>query len=241
MSLTKVSNAAASTANTPYDYVYKLIIIGDSGIGKSALLKRFSDQKYNDVYTSTIGVDFRVHTIIVDGLICRLQIWDTAGQERFRTITSAYYKGAHGIIIVYDITNPDTFTNCDMWLKEVEKNAHSQAIKILVGTKSDLAEHRNVSLSDAQLFADKHCMKYIEVSSKSNHNVDDVFITIARQLCGSLQLAPTSTHNNSNTNANTNANANNTFNNNIKYQTIKVNSNKPSIDPYLPYNQSKCC
>ena len=96
--------------NTEYDYLFKLLIIGDSGVGKSCLLLRFADGTYTDSYISTIGVDFKIHTVNLDGKIIKLQIWDTAGQERFRTITSSYYRGAHGIIVVYDVTDQDTFS-----------------------------------------------------------------------------------------------------------------------------------
>ena len=96
--------------NAEYDYLFKLLIIGDSGVGKSCLLLRFADGTYTDSYISTIGVDFKIHTVNLDGKIIKLQIWDTAGQERFRTITSSYYRGAHGIIVVYDVTDQDTFS-----------------------------------------------------------------------------------------------------------------------------------
>ena len=127
-----------TTLGPEYDYLFKLIIIGDSGIGKSCLLNRFADDIFTDSYISTIGVDFKIRTIEVNGRLCKLQIWDTAGQERFRTITSSYYRGAHGIILVFDITNPESFANCEMWLTEVQRYATDQVKIILVGTKSDL-------------------------------------------------------------------------------------------------------
>ena len=96
--------------NTEYDYLFKLLIIGDSGVGKSCLLLRFAEGTYTDSYISTIGVDFKIHTVNLDGKVVKLQIWDTAGQERFRTITSSYYRGAHGIIVVYDVTDQETFS-----------------------------------------------------------------------------------------------------------------------------------
>ena len=176
--------------NTPraeYDYLFKLIIIGDSGIGKSCLLNRFADDVYTDAYISTIGVDFKIRTIEVNGRVCKLQIWDTAGQERFRTIISSYYRGAHGIILAYDITNSESFTNLEMWLTEVQHYATDQVKIILVGTKSDLNEKRKVAFTDAQEFAAKNRMEYIETSSKTTINVESAFLQLANELCGSYK------------------------------------------------------
>jgi Ras-related protein Rab-1A len=173
-----------TTLGPEYDYLFKLIIIGDSGIGKSCLLNRFSDDVYTDSYISTIGVDFKIRTIEVDGRVCKLQIWDTAGQERFRTITSSYYRGAHGIVLVFDITNPESFTNCEMWLTEVQRYATDQVKIILVGTKSDLSDKRKVAFADAQEFAAKHRMEYVETSAKTAINVETAFLNLAKDLCG---------------------------------------------------------
>jgi len=178
------SSSSNQQQGAEYDYLFKLIIIGDSGIGKSCLLNRFSDDIFTDEYVSTIGVDFKIRTIELDGRVCKLQIWDTAGQERFRTITSSYYRGAHGIIIVYDITNPETFSNCEMWLNEIQTYAKEQAIKVLVGAKLDLADRRKISFADAQEFAAKHRMEYIETSAKSGINIEETFLNLAKQLCG---------------------------------------------------------
>lgn len=166
-----------------YDYLFKLIIIGDSGTGKSSLLSRFADDVYTDSYISTIGVDFKIKTIDIDGKLCKLQIWDTAGQERFRTITSSYYRGAHGILLVFDITNPESFVNLTSWLKEVTNYASETVNLILVGTKSDLAaDKRKISYTDAIEFAKAHNMEYIETSAKSSINIDTAFITLTNNL-----------------------------------------------------------
>ncbi len=175
----------ALSAINEYDYLFKLIIIGDSGIGKSSLLNRFADNIYTDSYISTIGVDFKIRTLEVDGKIVKLQIWDTAGHELYRTITSSYYRGAHGIMLVFDITNPDTFQNLTLWLKEVENYAKDDVRKILVGTKSDLADKRKVAYADAVEYAKSHGMEYVETSAKTALNVELAFIDLA----GSLKQA----------------------------------------------------
>lgn len=129
------------------DYLFKLLLIGDSGVGKSCLLLRFADDTYTESFISTIGVDFKIRTIDLEGKTVKLQIWDTAGQERFRTITSSYYRGAHGIIVVYDITDAESFANVRMWLKEVERYGSEGVSKLLVGNKSDLTSKRAVEYS----------------------------------------------------------------------------------------------
>ncbi|KAG0454929.1 hypothetical protein HPP92_023851 [Vanilla planifolia] len=122
--------------NPEYDYLFKLLLIGDSGVGKSCLLLRFADDSYLESYISTIGVDFKIRTVEQDGKTIKLQIWDTAGQERFRTITSSYYRGAHGIIVVYDVTEQESFNNVKQWLSEIDRYATENVNKLLVGTNA---------------------------------------------------------------------------------------------------------
>ena len=136
--------------NAEYDYLFKVLLIGNSGVGKSSLLLRFADDVFTDNFMPTIGVDFKIRTIEVDGKTIKLQIWDTAGQERFKTITSSYYKGAHGIIVTYDITDRESFSAIENWMGEVEKHASDNISRILVGNKSDMEDSRQVSSDEGK-------------------------------------------------------------------------------------------
>merc|ERR1711934_829249 len=148
-------NSMAGLHQPEDDHLFKLLLIGDSGVGKSCLLLRFADDTYAESYISTIGVDFKIRTIQLEGKTIKLQIWDTAGQERFRTITSSYYRGAHGIIVVYDITDADSFANVRQWLEEIQRYACEGVNKLLVGNKCDLASKRLVEKKTAEDFAGK--------------------------------------------------------------------------------------
>ncbi|KAF9732063.1 hypothetical protein PMIN01_09992 [Paraphaeosphaeria minitans] len=165
-----------------YDYLFKLLLIGDSGVGKSCLLLRFADDTYTESYISTIGVDFKIRTIELDGKTVKLQIWDTAGQERFRTITSSYYRGAHGICVVYDVTDMDSFNNVKQWLQEIDRYATEGVNKLLVGNKSDMADKKVVEYTVAKEFADSLGIPFLETSAKSATNVEQAFLTMARQI-----------------------------------------------------------
>lgn len=165
-----------------YDYLFKLVLIGDSGVGKSCLLLRFADDAFTESYISTIGVDFRFRTVKIDGKTVKLQIWDTAGQERFRTITSAYYRGADGIIMVYDVTSQDSFEHVNDWLKEVNRYASEGTCKLLVGNKSDRTVDKAVTEETAKEFADELGIAFLETSAKSAKNVEEAFLTLAGEL-----------------------------------------------------------
>ncbi|KDP40809.1 hypothetical protein JCGZ_24808 [Jatropha curcas] len=165
-----------------YDYLFKLLLIGDSGVGKSCLLLRFADDAYIESYISTIGVDFKIRTVEQDGKTVKLQIWDTAGQERFRTITSSYYRGAHGIIIVFDVTDEESFENVKTWLTEIDKFATDSVNKLLVGNKCDLTNKRVVSNETAKAFADEIGIPFLETSAKNSTNVEDAFMTMAAEI-----------------------------------------------------------
>jgi len=178
------------SAATEYDYLFKLLLIGDSGVGKSCLLLRFADHTYTESYISTIGVDFKIRTIDLDGKTIKLQIWDTAGQERFRTITSSYYRGAHGIIVVYDVTDMESFNNVKQWLNEIDRYAVENVCKLLVGNKCDLVAKRQVDYDTAKDFADKLDIPFLETSAKAATNVEKAFLTMAAEIKNTLAKHP---------------------------------------------------
>ncbi|KAH9930834.1 GTP-binding protein ypt1 [Fomitopsis serialis] len=173
-----------------YDYLFKLLLIGDSGVGKSCLLLRFAEDNFTDSYLSTIGVDFKIRTIELEGKTVKLQIWDTAGQERFRTIAAAYYRGAHGIVVVYDVTDTESFDNVKGWLTEIERYASETVKKLLIGNKSDLVEKKAVEYNTAQEFANQIQIPFIETSAKTAANVEEAFIVMSRQIKDSVDSAP---------------------------------------------------
>ncbi|KAF2611361.1 hypothetical protein F2Q70_00009824 [Brassica cretica] len=174
--------AKTSLQTSRLDYLFKLLLIGDSSVGKSCLLLRFADDAYIDSYISTIGVDFKIRTIEQDGKTIKLQIWDTAGQERFRTITSSYYRGAHGIIIVYDCTEMESFNNVKQWLSEIDRYANDSVCKLLIGNKNDMVESKVVSTETGKALADELGIPFLETSAKDSINVEQAFLTIAGEI-----------------------------------------------------------
>jgi len=181
-------------AGTEYDYLFKLLLIGDSGVGKSSLLLRFADDTFTESYISTIGVDFKIRTVQLEGKTVKLQIWDTAGQERFRTITSSYYRGAQGIIIVYDVTDKDSFNNVKQWLHEIDRYASEDVKKLLVGNKSDLDDKRETTYAEAEEEAKNLRMQFLETSAKNSTNVEKAFMAMAKEIKASY--VNTNTNNN---------------------------------------------
>jgi len=161
-----------------YDYLFKVVLIGDSGVGKSNLLSRFTRNEFNIESKSTIGVEFATRSINVDGKTVKSQIWDTAGQERYRAITSAYYRGAVGALLVYDIAKHATYVNVTRWLKELRDHADSNIVIMLVGNKSDLKHLRAVPTEEAKAFAAENGLSFIETSALDASNVESAFQTI---------------------------------------------------------------
>ncbi|KAI9362125.1 GTP-binding protein ypt3 [Zopfochytrium polystomum] len=158
-----------------YDFLFKVVLIGDSGVGKSNLLSRFTRNEFNLESKSTIGVEFATRSIQVDGKTIKAQIWDTAGQERYRAITSAYYRGAVGALLVYDIAKHPTYENVNRWLKELRDHADNNIVIMLVGNKSDLRHLRAVPTEEAKQFATENSLLFIETSALDSSNVETAF------------------------------------------------------------------
>jgi len=166
------------TEGSNFDYLFKVVLIGDSGVGKSNLLSRFTRNEFNLETKSTIGVEFATRSISVDGKTLKAQIWDTAGQERYRAITAAYYRGAVGALLVYDIAKHATYVNVTRWLKELRDHADSNIVIMLVGNKSDLKHLRAVPTEEAKSFATENGLSFIETSALDASNVESAFQTI---------------------------------------------------------------
>ncbi|KAG9771328.1 ras-domain-containing protein, partial [Aureobasidium melanogenum] len=165
-------------ANDEYDFLFKVVLIGDSGVGKSNLLSRFTRNEFNLDSKSTIGVEFATRSIQVDTKTIKAQIWDTAGQERYRAITSAYYRGAVGALLVYDISKRQTYDNVTRWLKELRDHADANIVIMLVGNKSDLRHLRAVPTEEAKQFASENNLSFIETSALDASNVELAFQNI---------------------------------------------------------------
>ena len=172
----------SSKPQSDYEFIFKVLLLGNSNVGKSSLFLRFVDDIWNDTFVPTIGVDFKIKTFDIDSKKIKMQIWDTAGQERFKNIIVSYYRGAHGILLVYDVTDKDSFKNLTNWLIEIEKNSSKNVLKILIGNKSDLEEKRVISYNQGKEFADTYGLKFIETSAKKNLNVNEAFETLGRDL-----------------------------------------------------------
>lgn len=165
-----------------YTYLFKVVLIGDSGVGKSQLLTRYTKNDFQLSSKPTIGVELAHEDIEIDGRIIRAQIWDTAGQERYRAITSAYYRGALGAIIVYDITNPKSYENVERWVDELKQYMDDKVVLMLVGNKVDLRHLRAVEKETATSYAEEHRMHFVETSALNATNVDVAFESTLRKI-----------------------------------------------------------
>ncbi|KAL8208616.1 hypothetical protein R6Q57_008028 [Mikania cordata] len=172
----------ASKVDHDYDYLLKIVLIGDSGVGKSNILSRFTRNEFYLESKATIGVEFATRTLQVEGKMIKAQIWDTAGQERYRAITSAYYRGSVGALLVYDITKRPTFDNVQRWLHELRANTDSNIVVLMAGNKSDLISLRAVDEQDGQSLAEKEGLSFLETSALEAHNIEKAFQTILTEI-----------------------------------------------------------
>lgn len=165
-----------------FAYLFKYIIIGDTGVGKSCLLLQFTDKRFRNDHDLTIGVEFGARMVSVSNKDIKLQIWDTAGQESFRSITRSYYRGAAGALLVYDITRKDSFLHLAKWLDEARQNGNPGMVVMLVANKTDLEGRRMVSTEEGQRFAQEHGLLFLETSAKSAVNVEEAFVKTAEAI-----------------------------------------------------------
>ncbi|KAI4341135.1 hypothetical protein MLD38_025894 [Melastoma candidum] len=173
---------AGYKADDEYDYLFKLVLIGDSGVGKSNLLSRFTRNEFNLESKSTIGVEFATKSLRVEGKVIKAQIWDTAGQERYRAITSAYYRGAVGALLVYDVTRHSTFENVGRWLKELRDHTDPNIVVMLIGNKCDLRHLVAVRTEDGRSFAENESLYFMETSALDSTNVEAAFAEVLTQI-----------------------------------------------------------
>ncbi|KAI9072116.1 hypothetical protein K1719_015253 [Acacia pycnantha] len=169
-------------ANQKIDYVFKVVLIGDSAVGKSQILARFARNEFSMDSKATIGVEFQTRTLVIQHKTVKAQIWDTAGQERYRAVTSAYYRGAVGAMLVYDITKRQSFDHIPRWLEELRNHADKNIVIILIGNKSDLENQRAVPTEDAKEFAEKEGLFFLETSALEATNVETAFMTVLTEI-----------------------------------------------------------
>eukprot|EP01105_Mastigella_eilhardi_P022736 TRINITY_DN5649_c0_g1_i6.p1 TRINITY_DN5649_c0_g1~~TRINITY_DN5649_c0_g1_i6.p1 ORF type:complete len:228 (+),score=58.69 TRINITY_DN5649_c0_g1_i6:79-684(+) len=170
-----------------FSFLFKYIIIGDTGVGKSCLLLQFTDKRFQPVHDVTIGVEFGARMITIDDKQIKLQIWDTAGQENFRSITRSYYRGAAGALLVYDISRRETFNHLGSWLEDAKQHGNQDVTIVLIGNKLDLDSQRAVSKSEGEAFAKEHGLLFLETSAKTNEHVEEAFVSTAKQIYDRIQ------------------------------------------------------
>ncbi|KAJ5070763.1 ras-related protein rab-1a [Anaeramoeba ignava] len=192
--------------NSNYDYRINIVLIGDSGVGKTSLLIRYFDGTFTEPYNTTIGVEFKIKTIEMNEKIYKFLVWDTAGAERFRAVTRSYYRGAHGIMVIYDVTNQDSFDNLKIWIQQIQAFANDNVNIMLIGAKSDLVSKKVIDTETGEKFAEQLGIPFFETSSKENINVNEAFETFFKQV--GTRAVQTNDPNIKNQNKNQNQNQN---------------------------------
>lgn len=172
------------------DYVFKIVVIGDSAVGKSQLLSRFSKNEFRTDNRATVGVEFQTKTILIDNKLVKAQIWDTAGQERYRAITTAYFRGALGALIVYDVTSTSSFESVPRWLDQLRAHADPNAVIMLAGNKCDLESMRAVPVGSGQELAEKEGLLFLETSALDATNVEKAFLTVLERIYKTVSRKP---------------------------------------------------
>ena len=163
------------SVQTEYDFLFKIVLIGDSSVGKTNIFTKYLNDEFDPDSKATVGVEFGTKDFKINNKIIKVQIWDTAGQERYRSITNAYYRGAKGCLLVYDITNKSSFENLDKWLSELKANTDENVSVILVGNKSDLESDRAVTLQEGKKISEFHKMAFMETSALNGNNIEKAF------------------------------------------------------------------
>ena len=182
MSAAPSSNNGSQNKPSNYQYIFKLILIGNSGVGKSCILQRYMKHTFEESYKCTIGVDFLMKSIVINGQTVKLQLWDTAGQEKYKSMVSSYYRGANVALIVFDITNHQSFEALPLWIENYYKNGPEQKNIILIGNKKDLEDLRQVTQQEVEAFSETNNMMYFETSAKEGDNIEYIFNYAAQKL-----------------------------------------------------------
>ena len=165
------------------EFIYKILLLGDSSVGKTCFLMRYTDNTFQDIHMSTIGLDYKLKNVqLENGKMVKIQVWDTAGQDRFRSITKNYYKGAHGIVLIYDVTENKSFENVKNWMNQIKEEISDKVTIVLVGNKIDDEEHRKVTTEQGESMAKEFGIMFFECSAKTGENIDGIFNDLVRKV-----------------------------------------------------------
>ena len=176
------NNSNKSSNPSDYQYIFKLILIGNSGVGKSSIIQRYMKNTFEESYKCTIGVDFLMKTLNLNGKTVKLQLWDTAGQEKYKSMVASYYRGANVALVVFDITSHASFDSLPVWIENYYKNGPEEKNIILIGNKKDMEESRQVTQQEAEIFSETNNMMYFETSAKEGDNIEYIFTYAAEKL-----------------------------------------------------------